>query len=145
MPGIRIPESWRIAERQATPEPVYLDRRRVVAGLGLGGVALGGLALGGGRALAAALEEEGGDGAVATTPAVGDRFADRFPAARNDATEDAIRAMRAAWTTDGLVWDGPGYAAAGNTMRPRPALPGRTPICAVRALTPVRSMLRNVI
>lgn len=35
---IRIPKSWEIPERDATPETAYFDRRRFLARLGLGGI-----------------------------------------------------------------------------------------------------------
>ena len=34
---IRIPKGWGIPEREATPEPVYLSRRRFLTGLGIAG------------------------------------------------------------------------------------------------------------
>jgi len=40
--------------------------------------------------------------------------------ARNDRTDEAIRAIRRAWTEDGIVLEAEGFRAAGNTMRPRP-------------------------
>ncbi|MFI6940047.1 LLM class F420-dependent oxidoreductase [Streptomyces sp. NPDC050418] len=40
---------------------------------------------------------------------------------RNDALDEALRAMRAAWTGESVVFEGAGYAAPGNTMLPRPA------------------------
>ncbi|NGN63640.1 LLM class F420-dependent oxidoreductase [Streptomyces sp. A7024] len=48
-------------------------------------------------------------------------------AARNDRLDEALRAMRAAWTGESVVFEGSGYAAAGNTMLPRPAQP-RIPV-----------------
>ncbi|WP_415948523.1 TIGR03619 family F420-dependent LLM class oxidoreductase [Streptomyces sp. KLOTTS4A1] len=47
--------------------------------------------------------------------ALGAEFADR-----NDRLDEALRAMRAAWTGESVVFEGSGYAAAGNTMLPRP-------------------------
>jgi methionine sulfoxide reductase catalytic subunit len=41
MAGLRIPRSWEIPERLATPERIFLDRRQVLAGLGLGALAAG--------------------------------------------------------------------------------------------------------
>ncbi len=76
MPAVRIPPSWSLAERLATPESVYLDRRQVLAGLGLGTLAAAGLGLP--RPAAAATRGM-------LEPAVGRRWADRFPAARNQA------------------------------------------------------------
>ena len=40
MPSIHIPRPWRLPERLATPEPVFLDRRQVVASLGLGALTM---------------------------------------------------------------------------------------------------------
>lgn len=39
---------------------------------------------------------------------------------RNDICDDAIHAMKAAWTTPGLELEGPGYSAQGHTMLPQP-------------------------
>jgi probable F420-dependent oxidoreductase len=47
--------------------------------------------------------------------AVGAPFADR-----NDRTDQAIVAMRAAWTGQSQQMEGPGYRAGGNTMLPTP-------------------------
>lgn len=41
-------------------------------------------------------------------------------AERNDRLDEALRAMRAAWTGESVLLEGSGYAAAGNTMLPRP-------------------------
>ncbi len=35
---IKIPKGWEIPERQATPEPVYLSRRKFLTGVGMAGV-----------------------------------------------------------------------------------------------------------
>ena len=48
--------------------------------------------------------------------------------ARNDLTDDAIVAMRAAWTGGTVEADGRGWRAGGNTMRPRPAQQPGPPI-----------------
>ncbi len=77
MSHVRIPPSWSIPERLATPESAYLDRRRLLATLGLGG-----LALGLGSACTFAAERARADRSRLTEPAVGGRFADRFPAPR---------------------------------------------------------------
>ena len=37
---IRKKRGWELPERAATPEGIYLDRRRILAGLGLGGAIL---------------------------------------------------------------------------------------------------------
>jgi probable F420-dependent oxidoreductase len=47
--------------------------------------------------------------------ALGASFGDR-----NHRTDEAIAAMRAAWTGASTTFDGPGYRASGNTMLPRP-------------------------
>jgi probable F420-dependent oxidoreductase len=47
--------------------------------------------------------------------AVGAPFADR-----NDRTDEAIAAMKAAWTGESVTFVGTGYRAPGNTMLPRP-------------------------
>jgi len=111
MPHIRLRPDWEIPERLATPESVYLSRRQVVASLGL---AAAGLALGTGTGCAAVDD----DPRAITRPALGDRFADRFPAARNAAyqlgedhplTHEIIAAKHNnfyEFTTDkGAVWE----------------------------------------
>ncbi len=47
--------------------------------------------------------------------AVGASFADR-----NDRTDEAIAAMKAAWTGESVTFEGTGFRATGNTMLPRP-------------------------
>jgi len=47
---------------------------------------------------------------------------------RNELTDEAIVAMRAAWSGDSTVFEGRHFRAAGNTMLPRPAQPGGPPI-----------------
>jgi methionine sulfoxide reductase catalytic subunit len=80
MAHFHIPPSWRLPERLATPESVYLDRRQVLRGLGLGTLAM-----------TVPRWAQAGDAtlpnvpAAMIRPAVRDRFADRFPAKRNDA------------------------------------------------------------
>jgi probable F420-dependent oxidoreductase len=49
-------------------------------------------------------------------------------AERNERTDEAIRAMRAAWTGESVVMEGRGFDAPGNTMLPTPAQPGGPPI-----------------
>ncbi len=85
MPAIHVPRPWQLPERLATPEPVFLNRRQVVASLGLGALSMAlpwsaGCAERGGGAAA------GGEAAARgqTEPALGDRFASLFPAKRND-------------------------------------------------------------
>lgn len=81
MPNVHLRRSWRLAERLATPESVFLDRREILKGLGFGALALGA----GGAA--AALQDPGGaaDPAGMLAPALGARYADRFPAPRSAA------------------------------------------------------------
>jgi probable F420-dependent oxidoreductase len=55
--------------------------------------------------------------------AVGAPFAER-----NDRTDEAIQAMRAAWTGESVVMRGAHFDAPGNTMLPVPAQPGGPPI-----------------
>lgn len=43
MANIILPSAWRVAEREATPESVYLTRRACLGLLGLGGLALTGI------------------------------------------------------------------------------------------------------
>jgi sulfoxide reductase catalytic subunit YedY len=86
MPAIHLPRRFDLPERLATPESVYLDRRRLLAALGFGGLALAlptQLACGGenpGPQPDAPLPAAELD---PTQPALGDRFAGRFPAERN--------------------------------------------------------------
>jgi probable F420-dependent oxidoreductase len=47
---------------------------------------------------------------------------------RNELTDEAIVAMRAAWSGSSVAMDGRHFAAAGNTMLPVPAQPGGPPI-----------------
>jgi probable F420-dependent oxidoreductase len=47
---------------------------------------------------------------------------------RNDRTDEAIRAMRAAWTGESVVMQGEHFEASGNTMLPAPAQSGGPPI-----------------
>jgi hypothetical protein len=47
---------------------------------------------------------------------------------RNDLTDEAIRAMRAAWTGESVVLRGAHFDATGNTALPPPAQPGGPPI-----------------
>lgn len=67
-------------ERDATPEATFLDRRTILRGLGLG---LGAAAIGWTPARTGRAEGPGADDFAA--PAIGTRFADRFPATRNAA------------------------------------------------------------
>jgi probable F420-dependent oxidoreductase len=47
---------------------------------------------------------------------------------RNDLTDEALAALRAAWTGESVVMNGRHFEAAGNTMLPRPANPPGPPI-----------------
>jgi probable F420-dependent oxidoreductase len=47
---------------------------------------------------------------------------------RNAYCDEAIRAIRAAWTEDHLVFEGSGYRADGHSLRPRPAQKPHPPI-----------------
>jgi len=47
---------------------------------------------------------------------------------RNDRTDEAIHAMRAAWTGQSVEMQGEHFVAAGNTMLPTPVQPGGPPI-----------------
>jgi len=47
---------------------------------------------------------------------------------RNDRTDEAITAMRAAWTGESVTMRGAHFAAPGNTMLPAPEQPGGPPI-----------------
>ena len=47
---------------------------------------------------------------------------------RNDRTDEAITAMRAAWTGESVTMQGAHFDAVGNTMLPAPAQPGGPPI-----------------
>ncbi len=82
MANIRVEPDWRLPERLATPASTFLNRRQLLAGLGLGSLALGasGCSYPERSALAA-------DRSRLTEPALGSRFADLFPAGRNDAYE----------------------------------------------------------
>ncbi len=50
------------------------------------------------------------------------------PAQRNELTDEAIRAMTAAWSGEELTYEGSGFHAAGNVMLPRPAQSPRPPL-----------------
>lgn len=87
MPNIHIHRPWEIPEREVTPEECFLDRRELVKRLGLG---VGALSIGAGSFLGRlAAQDESGSGFAEVPkglldPAVGKRFADRFPAKRNE-------------------------------------------------------------
>ncbi len=87
MSSIRIPRPWEIPERLATPEPLFLNRRQVVASLGMGAMSLA-LPWSAGCAAQDGPPAEGGDGAPAPErgkleAALADRFAGLFPARKN--------------------------------------------------------------
>ncbi|MCG8460932.1 MAG: protein-methionine-sulfoxide reductase catalytic subunit MsrP [Holophagales bacterium] len=83
MTSIHIPPSWRIADRLATPESVFRERRRILRALGLGSLALSLQTV---VPTAAGGREEGGgteDDEALLRPAVGKKYSDRFPAPRS--------------------------------------------------------------
>jgi len=49
-------------------------------------------------------------------------------AGRNAFCDEALRAIRAAWTEDGLHFEGTGYRAEGHTLRPKPVQKPHPPI-----------------
>ncbi len=81
MAHLRIPSSWEIPERLTTPEEVFLNRRQLLAALGLGALAFGLPA----EIASAAPVAPKVDPAKMLQPAVAPRFAMRFPAQRNPA------------------------------------------------------------
>jgi methionine sulfoxide reductase catalytic subunit len=96
MPTFRIRRPWEIPERLATPEPIFLDRRRVLASLGFGALSLA-------LPLEACAQDPGSPAARAAAatpekmlaPAVGDRYAALFPAKRNAAYDLGGRPLTA--------------------------------------------------
>ncbi|MCW2546747.1 MAG: class F420-dependent oxidoreductase, partial [Mycobacterium sp.] len=50
------------------------------------------------------------------------------PTKRNDLTDEAIRAMTAAWSGEVVEWEGEGFNAPGNVMLPRPVQTPRPPL-----------------
>ncbi len=80
MASIRIPRPWEVPEVSATPQNVFYNRRQVVRALGLGGLSL---ALS--PAVACRWPGTGPNPRHRSEPAVGRRFAERFPAQRNTA------------------------------------------------------------
>jgi len=81
MSHVHLPPSWQLSERLATPESAWLDRRRLLASLGL---AAAGLALGGDLLATTGCFREPSPADI-LRPALGARFAGRFPAPRNPA------------------------------------------------------------
>jgi probable F420-dependent oxidoreductase len=47
---------------------------------------------------------------------------------RNEVSDEAIRAMKRAWTEDDIRFEGRGFRAGGNTMLPRPAQKPHPPV-----------------
>src|SRR5436305_14909308 len=89
MANLRIPRSWEIPERLATPEEVFWNRRQVLAALGLGALAAG---LPAQIACAAPVAPKVDpanppkvDPEKMLLPAVGQRYRERFPARKNPA------------------------------------------------------------
>lgn len=68
MANIHIPPGWRLRERDATPESIYLDRRQFVARMGGGAVIAAAAACGAGRAEA---QERGPLDNIPDTPTAG--------------------------------------------------------------------------
>jgi methionine sulfoxide reductase catalytic subunit len=76
--NIRKKPTWELPEKAATPERVYLDRRRILAGLGLGSAILAAPA-------ALRMAPERMRSAQAEPEPSSDLWADLYPAQRNDA------------------------------------------------------------
>ena len=76
--NIRKKRGWELPEKAATPERVYLDRRRILAGLGLGGAILAAPA-------ALRMAPERMRSAQAEPEPSPDLWADLYPVQRNDA------------------------------------------------------------
>jgi sulfoxide reductase catalytic subunit YedY len=75
---IRKKRGWELPERAATPEGIYLDRRRILAGLGLGGAILAAPAV-------LRMAPERMRSAQAEPEPSADPWADLYPVQRNDA------------------------------------------------------------
>ena len=75
---IRKKRGWELPEKAATPERVYLDRRRILAGLGLGGAILAAPAV-------LRLAPERMRSAQAEPEPSPHAWADLYPVQRNDA------------------------------------------------------------
>ncbi|HUN52619.1 MAG TPA: protein-methionine-sulfoxide reductase catalytic subunit MsrP, partial [Candidatus Sulfotelmatobacter sp.] len=65
---IKHRKGWELPESKATPEQVFRDRRRLLAGLGLGGIALGGLAFAAGEKFPSAAAAEPPDPSAGLYP-----------------------------------------------------------------------------
>lgn len=132
MTTFRIPPSWRLPKRLATPEERYLDRRQVVRSLGLGALGLATAGLGSLTSRVGRAEEAQELPAGFAAPALGDRYSECFPVARNQAfgvgndrqmTPEALGSRYNnfyEFTTDkGRVWElAQQYISAGNRVDP---------------------------
>jgi sulfoxide reductase catalytic subunit YedY len=76
--NIRKKRGWELPEKAATPEGIYLDRRRILAGLGLGGAILAAPAV-------LRIAPERRRSAQAEPEPSPDLWADLYPVPRNDA------------------------------------------------------------
>jgi sulfoxide reductase catalytic subunit YedY len=90
--NIRKKRTWELPEKAATPERVYLDRRRILAGLGLGGAILAAPA-----ALRMAPEHTRSPQAEPEPPS--DLWADLYPVQRNDAYKLDRPLTEESWAT----------------------------------------------
>ena len=77
MTSFHFKPSWHLAESLITPEPVFLDRRQVLKSLGLGTLAMT-------LPQVARADSKTPDEQAMTRPALGDRYAQLFPAKRNE-------------------------------------------------------------
>ncbi len=75
MPALVLPPKWRLPERLATPETVFVSRREVLAAMGFGALSL---------ALPAGVSAATTAPPGLLDPALGRRFAEKFPARRNE-------------------------------------------------------------
>ena len=87
--NIRKKRAWELPEKAATPERVYLDRRRILAGLGLGGVILAAPA-------ALRMAPERMRSVQAEPEPSPDLWADLYPVQRNGAYRLTVRSPRRA-------------------------------------------------
>jgi sulfoxide reductase catalytic subunit YedY len=80
MASLRIPRPWEMPEKLATPEDVYLNRRQILGALGLGTLSLS-------LPFTVACSTPTNPELLAhgLAPALGRKYADRFPARRNPA------------------------------------------------------------
>jgi methionine sulfoxide reductase catalytic subunit len=78
MANLRIPKPWEIPKSLATPEEIYLNRRQILSAMGFGALALSlPLSVACSRPVNPELLARG------LAPALGKKYADRFPARRN--------------------------------------------------------------